>query len=72
MRVKLLQIGGHHLIYNLKKWVNKGIFGILKHISENFTFVQLMDILGNMNNATLIVGYWIFVSNYEKALHPTK
>ena len=37
-------------------------------ISEHVTLVQLMDYLGNLNNAISVVGYWIFDSNYEKAL----
>ena len=27
-----------------------------------------MDYLGNLNNDISVVGYWIFGSNYEKAL----
>ena len=27
-----------------------------------------MDSLGNVNHATSVVGYWIFESNYKKAL----
>ena len=43
-------------------------FYILNDISEDLTLVQLVDSLGNMNNAISVVGYWIFDSNYEKAL----
>ena len=43
-------------------------FDILNYISENVTLVQLMDTLANVNCAISIVGYWIFDSNYEKAL----
>ena len=43
-------------------------FGILHGISENVTMVKLMDTVGNVNHAVIIVGYWIFESNYRKAL----
>ena len=43
-------------------------YDILTGISENVTLVKLMDYLGNVNNAISVVGYWIFESNYEKAL----
>ena len=40
----------------------------MKDISENFTLVQLMDSLGNVNHAISVVGYCIFDSNYKKTL----
>ena len=40
----------------------------MEDISANFTLVQLMDSLGNVNHAISVVGNWIFDSNYEKAL----
>ena len=40
----------------------------MEDISTNFTLVQLMDSLGNVNHAITVVGNWIFDSNYEKAL----
>ena len=40
-------------------------YKILEDISENFTLVQLMDLLGNLNHAISVVGNWIFDSNYE-------
>ena len=43
-------------------------FDILNDISEDVTLVQLMDSLRNLNHAISIVGYWIFDSNYNKAL----
>ena len=61
-----------HLIYSLKIWNKKDNFYILNEISKNVTLAKLMDILGNVNHAISIVGYWIFGSNYEKALFPTK
>ena len=37
-------------------------------MGEYATFVQLMDSIVNVNCAISIVGYWIFDSNYKKAL----
>ena len=37
-------------------------------ISEHVTFVKLMDSLRNVNHAISVVGYWVFYSNYKKAL----
>ena len=52
--------------------VEKGTFDILNEISKNVTLVQLMDTLGNVNRGISIVGYWIFHSNYKKALCLTR
>ena len=49
------------------KYKNKGYYDILKYISENFTLVQLMDYLVNVNHAISVIGYCIFDSNYKKA-----
>ena len=57
-----------NLSYNLTIWSKNDAFDILHDLSEIFTLVQLMDSLGNMNHAIIIVGHWIFDSNYEKAL----
>ena len=54
--------------YSLVKYKKKGSHDILKDISENFTLVQLMDYLENVNHAISVVGYWIFESNNKKAL----
>ena len=54
--------------YNLVKYNKKGSYDILKDISEHVNLVQLMDYLGNVNHAISAVGYWIFDSNYKKAL----
>ena len=43
-------------------------FNILNNISEHLNLVQLMDYLVNVNYNISAVGYWIFESNYEKAL----
>ena len=45
-----------------------GSFNILTDLSEHVTLVQLMYCLGNLNCTFSVVGYWIFDSNYEKAL----
>ena len=50
------------------KYKQKGSYDILKYISENFTLVQLMDSLGNVNHAIGVVGYLIFESNHKKSL----
>ena len=47
-----------------------GSYDILTDISEHVTLVQFMDYLGNLNHAISIVGYWIYDSNYDKALVP--
>ena len=54
--------------YNLIKYNKKGPYNILEDISENVTLVQLIDSLGNLNHTISVVEYWIFDSNYEKAL----
>ena len=43
--------------YNLRKYEIKGSDDIITDISENFTIVQLIDSLGNVNHAIIIVGY---------------
>ena len=45
-----------------------GYYDILTDISEHIILVQLMNYLGNVNRAISVVGYWIFDSNYKKAL----
>ena len=54
--------------YRLRKYKNMGSYDILTDISEHVTLVQLMDSLGNVNNYITVVGYWIFDSNYKRAL----
>ena len=49
-------------------WRENDAFDILNDISENVTLVQLMDSLGNANNAISIVGHWIFDSIHKKPL----
>ena len=50
------------------QYKKKGYYDIMTYISEKFTLVQLMDFLGNVNDAISVVGYWIFDSNYKRAL----
>ena len=45
----------------------RGAFDTLNGISENFTSVQLMDSIGNVNRDMSLVGYWIFYYNYKQA-----
>ena len=54
--------------YNLIKYKQMREYTILEDIGENFTLVQLMDSLVNVNHAISVVGNWIFDSNYEKSL----
>ena len=56
------------LYYNIKKYKQKGYFDILNGISEHITMVKLMDYPGNGYHDIIVVGYWIFDSNYEKSL----
>ena len=60
--------GEHKIYYNFKMFRQKVYFNIFNNISEHVTLVQLIDSLGNANNAISVVGYWIFDSNYEKHL----
>ena len=60
--------GEQNLQYNLTIWKKNNDFDILNDINEDVTLVQLMDSLGNVNHAISVVGYWIFDSNYNKAL----
>ena len=54
--------------YILRKYKKKVSCDILTDISEHVTLVQLMDYLGNVNHAISVVGYWLYDSNYERAL----
>ena len=54
--------------YQLIKYKMMGDYKILEDISENFTLVQLMDLLGNVNHAISVSVNWIFESNYERSL----
>ena len=54
--------------YILRKYKKKSSYNILTDISEHVNLVQLMDSLGNVNHTIHVVGYWIFDSNYKRAL----
>ena len=58
--------GKQNLIYNMTIWREIDSFDILNDITENITVVQLMDSLVNLNHDIIIVGHWIFDSNYKK------
>ena len=60
--------GEPRVYYILRKYKKKGSYDMMKDISEHLTLFQLMDDLGNVNRAISVVGYWIFDSNYKKAL----
>ena len=49
-------------------WKKNDDFDILNGIIEDVTLVQLMDSLENVNHDISILWYWIFYSNYKKAL----
>ena len=53
---------------NITIWKKNDAFDILNEITENVTLIQLIYSLVNVNCAIIIVGYWIFDSNYKKAL----
>ena len=68
LKSKKINKGEPKVHYILIKYKLKGTYTFLKDISETFTIVQLMNSLGNVNHVTSVLGYWIFDSNYEKAL----
>ena len=68
LKNKKRNVGEARVHYNLIKYKKMREYKILENISENFTLVQLMYSLGNLNHAISVVGNWIFDSNYEKAL----
>ena len=55
--------------YILVKYKKKGSYDILEDISVNFTLVQLMDSLGNVNHDISVVGYWIFTQTTREHLY---
>ena len=64
--------GENYLIYNMKVWHKNYALNILKNISEYVTLLKLIESLVNVNNDIIILGYWVFDSNYDKALCPTQ
>ena len=65
---KKIHVGEDRVKYNLIKYKKIHEYKILEDISENVTLVQLMDSLGNVNHAIIVVGNLIFDSNNEKSL----
>ena len=59
LKNKKRNIGESKVHYNLIKCKKKGRYTILEDISENFTLVQWMDSLGNVNHSISVLGYWI-------------
>ena len=59
--------GKPRVYYSLRKYKNMGSYDIMTEISEYVTLFHLMDSLGNVNHAIIVIGYWIFESNYEKS-----
>ena len=58
--------GDQHLHFKLGQWKKIGIFYILNNISDHVTLLQLMEPVGNMNDAVSAFGKQIFYSNYKK------
>ena len=56
--------GENHISYYIKQWNIKGSFDILNDISEHVSLVKLMNRIGNVNHAVIIVVKLIFDSNY--------
>ena len=57
--------GESRVNYKLIKYKKMGDYKNLEDISANFSLVQLMDSIWNVNHAISVVGSWIFDSNYE-------
>ena len=68
MKSRIKIKGEQTLQYNMTIRKKNNYFDILNDISEDVTLVQLMDSLGNVNHDISMVRYWIFDSNYNKAL----
>ena len=68
MKNQVSNPGDKHLHYNIKKLKNQGSCDIIHDISDNFTLVQLMDTVVNVNYVVSIVGYCIFDPNYKFSL----
>ena len=55
--------GEQKVYYSTRKYKNKGSYDILIDIGGNFTLVQLMDYLGNVNHDISVFWYCISDSN---------
>ena len=53
MKYQVNNKGEQFIHYKINKWKTQDSFDILHDISENVTFVQAMDVVGNINNAVL-------------------
>ena len=60
--------GETRVYYSLRKYKKKVSYDILTYISEHVTLVQIMDSFVNENHSISVVEYWIFESNYKRAL----
>ena len=60
--------GEPRVYFSLSKYKKMSSYDIMTDISEHVTLFQFMDSLGNVNHDISVVWYWIFDSNYEKAL----
>ena len=49
--------GDHCLHFNITLWKVKESFDILNGTSKSFTLAQLVDTVGIVNHAVIIVGY---------------
>ena len=56
------------MYYSLRKYKNDGTYNILTDISEHITLVEVINYLGNVNHAIIVVEYRIFDSKYKRAL----
>ena len=61
--------GDQHILYKLEHWKKIGTFDIMHNISKYVTLVQLMDSVGNMNNAVSVISKWSFDSNSKNPCH---
>ena len=62
-------IKGKPRVYDsLSKYKKMGSYDILKDRGEHVTLFQLMYSLVNGNRDISVFGYWIFDSNYKKAI----
>ena len=54
------------IVYKIDNCKVKGKFEIINDINENFTLINLVDAVVNINHSVSIVGNWIFDYNYKK------
>ena len=56
----------YNLKYKIIQWETKVSFDALNDISNHVKLMQLMESIGNENQAVSIVVKWIFDSEYKK------